>query len=307
MNPIVRFAIEPPPEVMSVSYVAAAADGRFVVYEAQVEGEFRLFMRRFDELESRQLAGTEGARGPFISPDGAWIGFVRNATIYKVPTAGGDALAVCNVQGGPGATWAADGRIVFSRAWLSGLSIVSADGGTPTVLTSPDPGKQEIGHWWPSMLPDGRVLFTIATASTGLNDARIGLLDPVSGTYRVLFPGAKATWLPSGHIVFYRTGRYHAVPFDLSSGTVAGDSFPVLDDAQEIDPAGDWSQTVAITSTGALAYLAGAYVPPSRLTWIDAQWHVHAARVCAATVRQREAFARRPVSSPRRAWKPAVS
>ena len=270
MNLIVRFAIEPPREVMSVFYVAAATDGRFVVYEAQVEGEFRLLMRRFDELESRQLAGTEGARGPFISPDGAWIGFVRNATIYKVPTAGGDALAVCNVQGGPGATWAADGRIVFSRAWLSGLSSVSADGGTPTVLTSPDPGKQEIGHWWPSMLPDGRVLFTIATASTGLNDARIGLLDPVSGTYRVLFPGAKATWLRSGHIVFYRTGRYHAVPFDLSSGTVAGDSFPVLDDAQEIDPAGDWSQTVAITSTGALAYLAGAYVPPSRLTWIDA-------------------------------------
>ena len=267
---IVRFAIEPPPQVTNVSYVAAAADGRFIVYEAQVEGEFRLFVRRFDELESRPLAGSEGARGPFISPDGTWIGFVRNAQIYKIPTVGGDALAVCNVQGGAGAAWSPDGRIVFSRAWLSGLSIVSADGGTPTALTNPDRSKQEIGHWWPSVLPDGRVLFTIATAGAGLNDARIGLLDPASGTYRVLFPGAKADWLPSGHIVFYRAGRYYAVPFDLSSSTITGAPFSVLDDATELDPAGDWSQTVAVTSSGALAYLAGPYVPPSRLTWIEA-------------------------------------
>jgi eukaryotic-like serine/threonine-protein kinase len=266
---IVRFAIEPPPEVTNVSYVAAAPDGRFIVYEAQVEGEFRLFTRRFDALESRQIAGTEGARGPFISPDGAWIGFIRNSRMYKVSTGGGDPLFVCDLQGGPGATWTTDGRIVFSRAWLSGLSIVSGDGGTPTVLTSPDRAKQEIGHWWPSPMPDGRVLFTIATAGTGLNDARIGLLDPASRSYRVLFPGAKATWIPSGHIVFYRTGRYHAVAFNPTSGDVAGDPFSVLDDAQEIDPAGDWSQTVTTTSTGVLAYLPGHYAPPSRLTWID--------------------------------------
>jgi serine/threonine-protein kinase len=266
-----RFAIEPPPEVMNVSSVAVAANGRFAVYEAQVDGEFRFFMRRFDTLESRPVAGTEGARGPFLSPDGAWIGFVRNATLFKVSTAGGDALRVVDVQGGPGSTWDADGRIIFSRAWLSGLSIISADGGTPTVLTNPDRNKEEIGHWWPAALPGGRVLFTIIRATTGLNDARIALLNPADGTYRVLFPGAKPTWLPSGHILFYRTGRYHAVPFDVSSGNLTGDPFPVLDDAQELDPAGDWGQPVSVSAGGVLAYLPGRYVPPSSLTWIDAQ------------------------------------
>jgi Tol biopolymer transport system component len=270
-NPPVRFAIEPPPEVMNVSFVAAAADGRFVVYEGQVDGELRLFIRRLDAMESRALSGTEGARGPFISPDGEWIGFIRNAKMYKMPAAGGDALAVCNLQGGPGAAWGNDGRIIFSRAWLAGLSSVSADGGTPTELTSPDRSKNEIGHWWPAALPDGRVLFTIATAGTGLNDARIGLLDPVRRSYTVLFPGAKAIWLPSGHIVFYRAGRYLAAPFDLRTGTVTGEPVAVLEDAQELDPAGDWAQPVAVAATGMLTYLPGHYVPPSRLTWIDAQ------------------------------------
>ena len=209
---ILRFTTEPPPEATNVSYVAAAPDGRFIVYQAQVDGDFRLFVRRFDELESRPLPGSEGGRGPFVSPDGAWVGFVRNGKIFKVPTTGGDAIAVCNVQGGAGAAWGPDGQIVFSRTWLSGLSAVSADGGTPTVLTEPDPGRREIGHWWPSVLPDGRVLFTIAAAGLGLNDAHIGLLDPATRSYRGLFAGAKAEWLPSGHIVFFRAGRYHVVP-----------------------------------------------------------------------------------------------
>jgi hypothetical protein len=131
--------------------------------------------------------------------------------------------------------------------------------------------RQEIGHWWPAALPGSRALFTIVRASTGLNDARIALLDVSTGSYRVLFPGAKAIWLPSGYIVFYRTGRYHAVRFDLSLGTVTGEPFPVLEDAQELDPAGDWGQPVTVAQSGVLAYLPGRYVPSSRLTWIDAQ------------------------------------
>jgi hypothetical protein len=85
----------------------------------------------------------------------------------------------------------------------------------------------------------------------------------------VLVPGAMASWVPSGHLLFYRTGRYQVVPFDLSTSAVTGDSFPVLEDAQELDPGGDWPQPVATAASGALAYLPGPYVPPSRLTWID--------------------------------------
>jgi serine/threonine protein kinase len=268
-TPVVRFDIEPSAGVSSISNVTLASDGRFLVYEGRVDGESRLFLRRVDQAESRLLAGTEGARWPFTSPDGAWVGFFRDSKIYKVSTSGGDPLAICEVRGGPGATWTDDGRIVFSRTWLSGLSVVSAEAGTPTVLTTPDPAQQEIGHWWPSLLPDGHILFTVVRAGTGLNDARVAVLDPANGRYRVLFPGARASWVRSGHLLFYRAGGYHAVPFDPSTLQVTGESFPILADAQELDPSGDWPQPVVTAPGGALAYLAGSFVPGSRLTWID--------------------------------------
>jgi hypothetical protein len=96
------------------------------------------------------------------------------------------------------------------------------------VLTTPDAARHEMGHWWPSLLPSGKVLVTIVTAGTGLNVARIGLLDPATGRYHVLFAGAGASWLPSGHIVFYRTGRYLARRFDIASSSAVGEAFPVL-------------------------------------------------------------------------------
>ena len=270
-QPSVRFAIEPPAEVTSVSNVTVSADGRFVVFEGRVDGESHLFLRRVDALVSQAIAGTEGARSPFLSPDGAWVGFFREGKIFKVSIAGGDVLPICDVRGGPGAVWDARGRIIFARTWLGGLLSVSADGGTPTPLTTPDRAKREIGHWWPSMLPDGRVLFTTVAATSGFNDSHVALLDPESGVYRELFSGARAAWLPSGHIMFYRIGKYQAVRFDLASGRTIGEPFPVLEDAQELDPLGDWPQPVSAGPSGVLAYLPGTYVPPSRLTWIDAK------------------------------------
>jgi serine/threonine-protein kinase len=98
-NHIVRFAIEQPPEVMNVSSVAVSADGRFAVYEAQVEGEFRFFL---GVGCARVAAGRRdrGARGPFLSPDGAWIGSARNAKRTKCRPPVATRSVVCNLQGG---------------------------------------------------------------------------------------------------------------------------------------------------------------------------------------------------------------
>ena len=54
---------------------------------------------------------------------------------------------------------------------------MSADGGEPTVLTTPDAAQGENDHEFPSVLPGGRgVLFTI-TATGQADNAQVAVLD----------------------------------------------------------------------------------------------------------------------------------
>jgi hypothetical protein len=58
---------------VGVSPFALAPDGRRLAFVASVEGQRRpqAWLRSFDSLESRPLAGTQGASGLFWSPDGS--------------------------------------------------------------------------------------------------------------------------------------------------------------------------------------------------------------------------------------------
>ena len=49
-------------------------------------------MRDIASGETRALAGTEGVKIAFFSPDGAWIGFVTADHVKKIPRAGGAAI-----------------------------------------------------------------------------------------------------------------------------------------------------------------------------------------------------------------------
>jgi eukaryotic-like serine/threonine-protein kinase len=121
-------------------------------------------IRRLDQFDARPIPGTEGATGPFFSPDGKSIGFFADGKLKRIPAAGGPPGDICDGVGIPtGGTWGEDNRIVFGSDF-SGLLSVPAAGGTPKPLTRPDIGKGEIGHIWPHGLPGGRgVLFSILT------------------------------------------------------------------------------------------------------------------------------------------------
>jgi Tol biopolymer transport system component len=265
----IRLDVMPSQDVKYVSNVALSADATFVVYTGSDAEQTALYVHRFDANVSRIVAGTAGAQWPFISPDGKWVAFFRSGKLLKVAIAGGDVLTLCDAAGGPGATWLRDGRIVYANSWLTGLWVVPEDGGKPTALTTLDAGGGEKGHWWPDPLPDGKLLFTVFMAGAGLNDNRVAVLDLASGRHQVLFPGAKASWLPSGHLLFYRAGRYQVVPFDARSMRITGEPVHVLDDAVGLDPAGDWPQPVMTSPAGALAYVPGEYIPPARVVWIS--------------------------------------
>ena len=216
-------------------------------------------------MDPSPLRGTEGgARSPFFSPDGQWVGFWIGGQLKKVSITGGAPVTLCAAPGMRGASWAPDDTIVFGL-FQAGIQRVSAAGGTPEVLISIDAGQAE----WPSILADGQtVLFTLAPES-GSEGAQIVAQSLETGERRVLIEaGSDARYVPTGHLVYGFEGDLLAVPFDVDRLEVTGGPVPVVEDVHITAFTGAAQFTVS--ETGALVYIPGEIGEPERtLMWVD--------------------------------------
>ena len=87
-------------------------------------------MRSLDSLNATAVAGTDGAKQPFWSPDGTSIGFFALGKLMKVAVAGGVPVVICDAPDGKGGAWSPTGTIVFGPNMIfEGLVKVSANGG----------------------------------------------------------------------------------------------------------------------------------------------------------------------------------
>ena len=149
---------------------------------------------------------------------------------------------------------------------------MSAEGGNPQRLTTPDRSAGELGHWWPEALPGER--FVVFTAfRTPVDRSRIGVLDLSTGQVRwVVDGGFFARYAPSGHLLYARGQRLFAIPFDLATATVRGPAVAVVDDllVSQTNTYG----TFAVSSSGMLAYVTESLGNPLReLVWLDRTGH----------------------------------
>jgi serine/threonine-protein kinase len=254
------------------NHLAITPDGSRVVYVGN--NGTQLFVRALDGLEP--IAVFTGApSGPFVSPDGQWIGFVDNGEVLKkVPVTGGPAVAVAmlDVNVPLGATWAPDDTIIFATGNApSGLQRVSASGGPTTVLKAPDRAPDE-WYIWPEMLPGGRaVLFTIRPTGSGNDATQVAVQDLQTGTRTILVRGGShAHYVPSGHLVYAAAGALRAVPFDLESLKTAGTPVLVI---PEVVTTRFGGVDAVIANDGALAYAQGAGFADAQrtLVWVDRQ------------------------------------
>jgi len=267
-----RFVLTPQASGDVLSAVLSP-DGSRIVY--RTAGQPRLIVRTLDAFEERTITGTDGAGSNFFfSPDGQWLAFYQGGQLKRLRFSGGDPQVICEVpRDSPGGHWGADGMIYFTPTWAgAGLWRVDADGGAPVQLTTPDAASGHTGHFFPWVLPDGgAVLFTVF-GGKGLADSKIAVLDLTSGDVEILFNGARAQYVPSGHVLFYRQGEYQLIPFDAPSRRPTGEAVPVLPDARRLNPVGSSESYVSLSDTGVLSYLPGRSTldtPESRLVWID--------------------------------------
>jgi serine/threonine-protein kinase len=272
-EPLTQFAVTLPPDqpiaFVDVPILALSLDGRKLAFTVSgPSGQTMIHLRAFDQAEARPIPGTEGGSSPFFSPDGNSLGFFADGRLKAVPLgAGGPALALADAPNSRGAVWAQDGSILFSPEYSGGLWRVSASGGAPQEVVSPDTEKGERTYRWPDLLPGDRaVLYTVGSLDSpnDYNAARVVVYSFDTGQRRVLVEGANmARFVPPGTLVYSRAGVLFAAAFNPDRLDVIGQSTPVLEGVAG-DPSSGASY-YAVAADGTLAAVRGAGSEVNRL------------------------------------------
>ena len=264
-----RFEIVPAPPLAqpngSDRDIGISPDGRYIVYRGGERGD-QFILRPIDAVEGRVIRGTRG-RVPVFSADSKWIGFFDGLALKKVSIEGGAAIEIAKtLTAARGASWGADDRIVFAiNEPGTGLFSVSASGGEPSAITTPNREQGEINHWYPSVLPNGRgVLFTV-TARDAAATARVAVLDLRTGKHKILVRGSQAEYVPGG-LLYVTDGTLHAVRFDLEKLELTGNPVPVI---EGVSTRGGGAANYSVSLAGTLIYLPTDLENPRTLVVVD--------------------------------------
>jgi Tol biopolymer transport system component len=288
----VRFQI-PAPADGPAEMLTLSPDGRQLAFVAPNGGASQVWIRSMSALESRPLAGTNGATYPFWSPDGVSLGYFAQGKLKKIAIAGGLPQTVCDAPNGRGGTWNRNGVILFSAGPRNPIVRVAAAGGMPTPVTRLE--RESAGHRFPAFLPDGiHFLYSVGDDNLETSGLYLGAVDGTSRV-RLLPDETNALYAPPldgsaiGHLIFRRDGTLMAQRFDPRTLTLSGEMSPIAEDVQET--VHDGFGAFSISSNGTLVYRAG------RERNRTMQWTDRAGKRV-ATLGQAAALASSPVISP---------
>jgi Tol biopolymer transport system component len=250
--------------------LAVSPDGKLIAFCARNgEGPDMLWVRSVDADDAKPIAGTEGAQGPFFSPDGRSIGFFARRRMKRVDTTGGAVITLADRIDARGASWSPSGDILFGNTAYGPIWKVKEDGGAVTAATVLDSTREESTHRYPWFLPDGRHFLYLARRS-GAGAGRepaifVGDLDSPERTH-VLEVASNVVYA-SGHLLYIREGVLVAQSFDPKTLAVSGSAVPLIDNARMDER---FSRGVFSASTnGVLVCMTGKNQTRTQLQWLD--------------------------------------
>ena len=255
---------------------ALSPDGRQLVFVASGDGASRLWLRSLATTTAQPLAGTEGARLPFWSPDGRSLGFFASGALRRLDLAGGVPQSLSPAISANGGTWNADGVILFAPSGNGPLMRVSASGGAVTAVTTL--GSQEQVHNSPHFLPGGRQFVFSVVGSADKSGTYLGALDGspparlTNGTRGVILPAPPdltnaspdSLWL-----LWVRGETLVAQRLDGAKAALTGDIRTLADGfTGGTDRTLTRSGAVSVAASGLVAYRQGSG-GLRQLTWVD--------------------------------------
>jgi eukaryotic-like serine/threonine-protein kinase len=279
---MISFAIFPQEEGLSLGnpqLLKVSPSGSAVAFVARdSSGLSQVWLRPLSSHKSRPVNGTQGASAPFWSPDGSYIGFLRDSQFQKIAVSGGAATTICDIKN-PGlasASWNQNGDIVFQPSNRTALFKVNAAGGVPEQLTSLDSARNENSHRFPIFLPDGKRFLFTARASTENTQMMIGSLGS-----RSVRPALKAqsnfvfalSEKGQGHLLFVRDGALLSQPADSDTMQPIGDPV-ILAEGIQYTLTSSYGAFDVSSNGRTLAYVAGQPMLV-QLTWFDRNGTLH--------------------------------
>jgi Tol biopolymer transport system component len=246
--------------------MALSPDGSTIAYVGQ--GDWRLRVRRIDQLDARPIDGTTGY-GPFFSPDGRSIGYRNGDRLMRVSIDGGTPVELATGADFMGAAdWGLDDFIVYAGATPDGshgLYRVPVNGGPAQLVAALD-GKVNDVYWLtPQSIEGGRVILcTLARVIATGARFQVVAVTAATGERRLLVDDARhGMYLGDGVLVYQRNNALFATRLDAGRLEVHGMHVPASDDMFTRVRLRSWA-----AGGGRLVYWPRQRAA-NRLVWID--------------------------------------
>jgi len=261
-EPLIATYIGPPEghQMLSQGSFAISPDGTQLVFATVSDsGSRQLWLRPLDTLDASVLAPIDGMGWPFWSPDGQYLGYFAEGSVWILNASSREKRPLCDATIFRGGAWNVRDTIVFAAAggmWRAGAQ------GNGCELFVADTSDSYTGR--PSFLPDGiKFLFTRGFGRTiELGDVRTGETRVLR--YSSMSPSGqgKNSWVQFARPDFLVFGGYEedgtgwefpllrAARIDLSDYTILGEPVEIVREVRS--SAG--IQSYSVSNIGRLVY-----------------------------------------------------
>jgi serine/threonine-protein kinase len=236
--------------------IAISHDGSRLAFVGVKDRKNRIFVRVMDEFEAKLLESTEGAEGPFFSPDGEWIGFFAGGKLRKITVRGAALQTLADAPFHRGGDWGADGYVYFAPNNMGSIWRVPEAGGSATQVTQIDLAAGEISHRWPHRVAGSETLLFAAWTGPGVDEHNVATQVLGAAAHRVLIRGGDAPHYIAkfGRLLYAYRGQLLTVPWRAPQEEIGKAVPAAAADLLSTDIGNEGSGNYALSDDGTLVY-----------------------------------------------------